>query len=146
MPTAGRLAGALTFMALAYVATRMMLPLFAEGAVPARFLEVNLFAAVVAGWVTVGQRTGRGVVAAFGVGVTGLAVFLFWSFFIHSVEQMLEEAFRRAYHGPFEALVAIFEIMIDFGHTLLRPPIVSALLLGSIAASLVTEYFARNFR
>ena len=146
MPTAGRLAGALTFMALAYFATAMMLPLFPEGAEPARFLEVNLFAACIAGWVTVGQRAGRGTVAAFGVGVTGLAVFLFWMFFIHAVDEMLEEAFRRAYDGPVEAVVAIFEIMTEFGYMLLRPPVVSLLFLGSIAAGLLTEYFARNFR
>lgn len=145
MPTAGRLAGAVTFMALAYIATRMMQPLFAEGTAPSRFLEVNLFAAMLAGWITVGQRAGRGTVAAFGVGITGLAVFLFWMFFIHAVDEMLAEAYRRAYDGPVEAVVAIFEQMIELGQRLLQPPIVSALFVGSIAAGLATEYFARNY-
>ena len=127
MPTAGRLAGAVTFMALAYIATRMMLPLFPVGTAPARFLEVNLFAACLAGWITVGQRAGRGVVAAVGVGITGLAVFLFWMFFLHALDEMLEEAFHKSYHGPVEAIVAVFEIMVQLGQKLLLPPVLSAL-------------------
>ena len=146
MPTAGRLAGALTFMALAFVLTLLMEPLFPDGTVPRNFMLVNVLSAMMAGWTTVGSRAGRGLVAAFGVGITGLAVFGFWMFFLHGFAMMLKEAFRKAYDGPMEAIAAIFEMMARLGGMLLTPDVLVAMLAGSIVAGLVTEHFARNYR
>ena len=95
MPTAGRLAGAVTFMILAIAVSAMMVPLYPDGLVPRHFYEINVAVALIAGWVTVGSRTGQGYVAAFGVGVTGLAVFLFWMFFLHGFD---ENSLERQQH------------------------------------------------
>ncbi|GGL59163.1 TrgA family protein [Wenxinia marina] len=146
MPTAGRLAGALTFMALAFILTLLMVPLFPEGTVPRHFMQINVVAAMMAGWTTVGSRAGRGMVAAFGVGLTGVAVFGFWMFFLHGFGMMLKEAFRKAYDGPMEAIAAIFEMMARLGGMLLTPEVLMVMIAGSIVAGLVTEHFARNYR
>ncbi|SHI40099.1 TrgA family protein [Wenxinia saemankumensis] len=146
MPTAARLSGAVTFLILAFLATQAMLPLFPENAAPRNFLAVNLGAAAIAGWVTVGSRAGRGYIPAFGLGVTGLSVFLFWMLLVHGFDEMLANAFRKYYDGPVEALVAMVGEMIDLGTRVLVADTVVLLFVGSILAALVTEYFGRNYR
>ena len=146
MPTAGRLVGALTFMAMAYVVTQIMIPLFPDSGAPRLFLEINLLAAVIAGWITLGSRAGTGVVNAFANALTALAVFAFWMFFLHACGEMLEEAFRKQYDGPVEAIVGVFELMIDLGKRLLVPETLAILFGGAFLGSFITEYFARNYR
>ena len=146
MPTAARLAGAAMFVLLALVASSMMVPLFGDGAVPRQFHAINVFAALLAGWATLGSRAGQGITASFANAFTALGVFLFWMLFVHGFNEMIDRAFRKYYDGPLEAIVAVFERMIDIASRVLTVETVLLLVIGSLLASFAAEYAARHFR
>ena len=146
MPTAARLAGAGMFVLLALIGSSMMVPLFGDGAVPRQFAMINLFAALLAGWTTLGSRAGQGMSASIANAFTALAVFLFWMLFIHGFNEMLDRAFRKYYDGPLEAVVAVFERMTDIAGKILTWETLLFLVVGSLLASFAAEYAARHFR
>ena len=146
MPTAARLAGAAMFVLLAFIASSMMLPLFGEGAVPRQWLAINIFAALLAGWATLGSRAGQGMTASFANAFTALGVFLFWMLFIHGFNEMVDRAFRKYYDGSLEAIVAIFQQMIEIAGKVFTLETVGFLIVGSLVASFAAEYAARHFR
>lgn len=148
MPTAGRLAGAITFGALAFYLSFLVIPLFAEGdlPVPDRWMVINVVAGILTGWITVGPRSGAGFVASFGVGVTGAVIMVLWVLFAHSFSDMIAQSFRKVYDTPVEALVDVFRLMIDYAALLGTPQVITTLLGGGIAAGLIANHFARNYR
>ena len=146
MPTAARLTGAAMFVLLALIVSTMMLPLFGDGAVPRQFVTINIFAAILAGWATLGSRAGQGASASFANAFTALGVFLFWMLFIHGCNEMIDRAFRKYYDGPLEAIVAIVERMVDIASKIFTLETVGFLVVGSLIASFAAEYAARHFR
>jgi hypothetical protein len=146
MPTAGRLAGALTFGLLAWYVSWLTAPLFPSAVVPDNWFMFNLVLGLLTGWMTVGPRSGEGIVSAVGVGVTGAVVLGFWILFVHSFRDMIGKSFRKIYDSGIEAVVDIFGIMIkDYILEIGTMPVIAALLGWGIAAGLVTDYFAKRY-
>lgn len=147
MPTAARLTAALSLALLAFILSGMVIPLMPEGrSVGPRFTPVNMLVALVVGWVVLGPRAGRGQVSAINNGLTGVAVMMFWELFVHSTDEMVRLAMRNRYDGPFEALLEILYIGFDFGQMIFTVNVIATVLIGGVAAGLMTEYASRRWR
>lgn len=146
MPTAARLIAALGLACLAFVVTGQIIPLFPEGKDFGYFLQINLALGIAVGWVLMGPRGGRGLVPAINNGLTGMAVLMFWGLFTYGCIEMVKLAMRHRYGGPFEALIAIFEIGFEYFMIVLQTNIVLTLVFGGIAVGLITEVAARRWR
>lgn len=145
MPTAGRLAAAIALGALGGYLAFLLFPLFDEGTAPTFLYPLSIGAGIWAGWVVIGKRAGRGYNAAIGNGITGMLAMVFWIMFVMSFADMIKKSMRRSYDGPVEAVVNVFEIMIDYAGTLYTNEVAMVLAGGAIAAGLFSEFFAKRY-
>lgn len=145
MPTASRLVAALSLMVIAFLVSSMIIDNGEEGKDYGYFSYVNLLLGFLCGWVIMGKRAGRGWTAAVNNGLTGVASLVFWGLFVQGTYEMFRLAMRHRYGGPFEALLAIFQIGLDFGKLLITPEIIATLAIGAILSGLFTEGASRRW-
>jgi len=100
---------------------------------------------VVCGWIIMGKRAGRGWTAGINNGLTGVASLVFWGLFIQGAYEMVQQAMRNRFGGPFEAVLAIFELGVEFAKQLWAPEILLTLIIGAVVAGLLTEFAARRW-
>ena len=145
MPTMGRLVGAILFAILGYYLAMTMAPLFEEGRVPGFWYPMCVVIGIWAGWFVVGRKAGLGYRAGIGIGLTGVAAQLFWMLFILSFGDMLTKSMRRSYDGPVEAIVNVFEIVVEYVVQFATYDVVVATIGGAIICGLITEFFGRRY-
>ena len=147
MPTAARLVAALSLAILAFVVSGQVMPLLPEGkGVGPWFTPVNMAVAFLSGWIILGSRAGRGTVPGINNGLTGVVAMMFWELFVHSTDEMVRQAMRNRFDGPFEAIIAILYIGIDYGIMIATANIIITLVVGGVVAGLATEYAHRRWR
>lgn len=146
-PTAAKLVAALILGATGYVLSGLVPPLMPEGTDFGWFALVNLGLGVLAGWITVGRRAGRGMTAAIGNGLTGGATLLFWGLLVQSCNEMLRLALRKRFDGPIESLLAMLGQGAEWaGLALMHPPFTFLLVVGAVASGLAAEIAAKLWR
>ncbi|RBW61720.1 TrgA family protein [Ruegeria sp. A3M17] len=146
MPTAPKLVSGLCLLIVAFLVSSMVIENGDEGKNYGMFTYVNMALGVICGWWIMGKRAGRGWTAAINNGLTGMAALVFWGLFVQGVNEMLRLAMRHRYDGPFEALISIFKICVEYGQQLVVPEILWTLVIGALVTGLVTEEAARRWR
>lgn len=146
-PTAAKLIASVILGVTGFVLSLLVVPLLQEGTNVGWFPLVNTVIGLLAGWITVGRRAGRGTSGAIGNGLTGGAVLMFWGLFVQSFNEMLRLSLRNRYDGPVQALTDMLEMGYEWGLLALTSPLFSlTLLLGAVAAGLSAEIAARLWR
>ncbi len=140
MPDAARLTAAACLALLAFILSGMIMPLMPDDTDFGYFTVVNIVVGFLVGWVLMGRRAGNGFSAAITNGLTGALALVFWGLFVQGGNEMLRLAMRNYYDGPFEAIFAIFEHMVEFGAYLLNPVILVTLAVGGALSGLATDY------
>ncbi len=146
MPDAAKLVAALGLAILGFVVSGLIMPLFEEDTNFGWFTWVNVGLGFLSGWMVIGRRAGRGVVSAINVGLSGAAVLTFWGLFVQACNEMVRIAMKNRYDGPFEALVAIFEIGAEWAVLMATVPILSTLAIGGVLTGFAAEYAWRTWR
>ncbi|WP_209833300.1 TrgA family protein [Ruegeria sp. HKCCE3926] len=146
MPTASRLVAAVCLVVLAFLVSSMVIENGEEGKDYGYFTYVNMALGAICGWKIMGKRAGRGWTAGINNGLTGVASLIFWALFVQGCYRMFDLAMRNRYGGPFEAVMAIFSIGIDYGKQLIYPEILVTLAIGAVVAGLATEQASRKWR
>ncbi|MEL6913208.1 MAG: TrgA family protein [Pseudomonadota bacterium] len=145
MPTFARVVAAVLFGALAYYVSTLIPPLF-EGERPLPSLPYwNAFFGVLLGWRQAGRLAGRGFGASVSSGVTTSVSLFVTCLFAHSFAEMIDRSMRGQYGGPAEAVVAVFNLMYEFGETIFTNEVLTSTIVGGIAAAMVTEIFSRRY-
>lgn len=145
MPTAGRLIGAFAFAIVAAYLAYVTTPLFEEGRRPSFWYPLCICVGLWAGWAIVGRRSGHGYSASVGLSMTGIAALAFWILFIYSSYDMIGKSMRKAYDGPVEAVVNVFELLAKYGLQFMTLDVITALVVGGFIAGMFTEFFARRY-
>ena len=146
MPTAARLVAAILFGALAYYVSELVRPIFADERPLPNLALINTGFGILLGWTTAGSRVGGGLRGAIGAGLTTSIALFFLCLFANSFAEMIRRSLRKQYDTPIEAIIAVFELAIDFGQRVLTPEIIGTSLLGGIAAAIVMNITGRFFR
>lgn len=146
MPDAAKLVAALGMGVVAFIATLMIMPLFEEDTNFGYFMHVNIVLGLLVGWNVIGKRAGRGTVSAINVGMTSVVVLVFWGIFVQSCNEMTRLAMKNRFDGPFEALVAVFEIGAEWALLMTTVPIWVTLFVGGILVGLASEFAWRTWR
>ncbi len=145
MPTASRLVAAVCLLVVAFIVSGMIIDNGEEGKDYGYFTYVNMALGWVCGWTIMGKRAGRGWTAGVNNGLTGMASLVFWALFVQGTYEMFRLAMRHRYDGPFEALIAIFKIGVDYGQLLIEPEILITLGVGAVVAGVLTEHASRRW-
>ncbi len=146
MPTASRLVAALCLVVIAFIVSGMVIQNGPEDKEYGKFTYVNMSIGFICGWVIMGKRAGRGVTAGINNGLTGAAALVFWGLFVQGTYEMFSLAMRQRYGGPFEALLSIFSIGVEYGKQLIVPEILWTLAIGAVVTGLATEFAARRWK
>jgi len=146
MPNATSLFSAICLAVLAFVVSGQVMPLFEEGKDFGNFTYVNMGLGLLVGWKTLGPRAGRGITSGITNGITGVAVLVFWALFVHGCYEMVRLAMRNRYNGPFEAVLAIFEIGYEYAVLIAQPNILITLAIGAVFTGLLAEHICRIWR
>ena len=146
MPTAARLVAAICLAVTAYLVSRMIIPLMPESTDFGYFVPLNIALGLVVGWIAMGWRAGRGVVAGINNGLTGVAVLVFWGLAVQAAYEMFRLAMRNRYDGPFDAIVAIFRIGAEYALMIGTVEIVVFLVVAAVVSGLLTEVAGRMWR
>jgi hypothetical protein len=146
MFTMPRLIAAVLLAIAGFLGSELIKPLMPEGTQFGRFSLVNLALGAIMGWVVIGSRVGRGVVAAVNHGLTGTSALIFWGLFVQAGYEMLRLSLRRRYDGPVEALTDLFRIAIEYALTMATVPVLGTLFVGGILAAVLAEIAARHWR
>ena len=145
MPTAARLTAAICFGALGLAFAYMSAQYFAEARQPSYWYPLSGGVGLLAGWIVVGSRVGRGYTAGMANGITGGVTVLFWVFFLMSFADMIQKSMRNAYDGPVEAVVGVFEIMGEYALQFAYIELGVLMFVGSIVGGYITEFVGRRW-
>lgn len=142
MPTAAKAVSAVLLAVVSWFAADAVRPLLPEQTQFGWFNEVAVLIGLLVGWRVMGNRVQGGFVEAFSAGLTGAAALVFWNLFVQSFNEMLGNALDRKYDGPFEGLIAVFYIAVDYAQYLLDPTVAGIIVIGSSLSALVANRFA----
>lgn len=146
MPTAARLVAAICLAIVAFIVSGMVMPLMPESTDFGYFVPLNIIIGLLAGWIVMGRRVGRGTTAAINNGLTGVFVMMLWGIGVQACNEMVRLAMKNRYDNAMEAIVAIFQIGAEFGLMIATVPIGLFLLVGAVVSGLVTEYAGNRWR
>lgn len=146
MPNAASLFAGLSLAVIAFIVSGQIIPLFPEGKDFGYFTVVNMAIGALVGWFLMGRRAGQGITPGVTNGITGVAVMVFWALFVQGCYEMVRLAMRNRYDGPFEAILAIFEIGYEYGVIIAQPNILWTLVIGAVCSGLLAEYISRIWR
>lgn len=145
MPTASKLTGAFTFALLSYFAAQSFIIHLPEGSVIGFFREITAAIGFAVGWRVMGRLTGRGYRDAIGSGMRTQLTVVFFALLGFSIYFMVKKSTHMMYDGPMEAVLGVFDIMLDYGKKLLVPDMGVVLLGGGAIAGIVTEWAGRRW-
>ncbi|MEL6839939.1 MAG: TrgA family protein [Pseudomonadota bacterium] len=145
MPTAGRLAGAIVFALFGWYVAGIMAPFFPEERPPQYLLPMCAAIGLFLGWTVCGSRAGKGYMQAISNGLTTIGAFSFCVVAALGGNQMISNALRNRYDGPMDAIVGMFELIIEQSIRFLDVPFLATLVIGGIVCAMIAEYFGKNY-
>lgn len=146
MPTAARLVAAICLMFVAYFLSMLVIPLMPESTDFGYFVPVNLVLGLCIGWIVMGKRAGRGTTAAINNGLTGVFVLFLWGIGVQAINEMVRRAMRNRYDGPFEAIVAVFQIGAEWAYMIATASMGATALVGAVISGLLTESASKRWK
>lgn len=146
MPTAARLMGAVCLAFLAYVLSRMIMPLMPDGTDFGYFVVTNVALGIVAGWVVMGSRAGGNIGTGISNGLTGAFVLVLWGLAAQAVLEMLHRSLQRRYDGLGEAFIAVLTLGAEYFLVMASVPIAITLVVGGALSGLLTNYAKSKWR
>lgn len=98
-----------------------------------------------AGWFMSGQRSGDGVYAGLGYGLTSSALIVFWGVLVFSGYKMLQNSIQRRYDGPMDALQDMVTIGAGYIQMIAVAEVIWPLVVGGVFGGWLTEWVARRW-
>lgn len=146
MPTAAKLVAALAFALTGFLGAEAFKLGMPPGMAFGPFSLVIAAIGVLCGWTISGRLAGGGYTASVGYGLRSSVTIAFWGLLIYSTERMVQRSLDMLYDGPVEAVIGIFQLMVDLGQRLLTAEVLTVLAVGGVFGGLVAEWAARRWR
>jgi hypothetical protein len=145
MPTAAKLTAAVAFAIVAYLAAVAFVPHLPEGSQIGLFREITAVIGFGTGWLVMGGLVGHSYRDAAGSGVRTSVTLVFCALLGFSIYLMVKKSFKMIYDGPMEAVLAVFEIMMEYGRMMLVPDVLGVLALGGVLGGIAAEWAGRRW-
>ena len=145
MPTAAKLTAAVAFALLAFIAADTFVKHLPEGTALGFFREITAAIGFVVGWIVMGALAGHGYREAIGHGIRTSITVVFWALLGFSIYFMIQKSMHMMYDGPMEAVLGIFDLMLEYGKKLVALDMAVVLFGGGALAGLVTEWAGKRW-
>jgi hypothetical protein len=142
MPTAARVVAAICIAFVAWVVSGLV-----KQAMPGTpnfglFVPLSVAVALACGWTILGRRADRGRLGfanAIGVGLSAMAMTVFWVLLICALEESFRTAMTRGYHDPMKVIYALYPIGSRLGSVLLDTTILVWLCFGGAISGVLAH-------
>lgn len=145
MPTATKLFSALFFAAVAWFAASRYAQGLPEGMSPGRLLPVSALIGAIFGWRWMGNRANRSYSESLGTGVVTSTLIFIWTNLAFSIVEMLERTTHMRYRDALQAVLGVFDLMMQYGGLLFRTDAPIVLLVGGLLGGLGAEFVSRRW-
>ncbi|MDB5660422.1 MAG: hypothetical protein JWS10_3037 [Cypionkella sp.] len=145
MPTASKLAAAIAFALLGFIAAQTFVKHLPEGTPLGHFREITAAIGFAVGWFVMGKLTRKGYREAVNSGLLTALVLVFWVLLAFAIYLMVKKSMHMMYDGPMEAVLGIFELMFDYGKMLVTPDMLGVILGGGVLAGFVSEWAGKRW-
>lgn len=145
MPTAAKLVAALCFAAIGWVGATAYIPFLPEATPVGWLRESAAFVGALCGWMIMGRVIGRSYATSIGNGISTAVAVAFWLVLIWSGHEMVVRSTKMMYDGPMDAVLGMFDIMVQYGGLLLTPEVVGIMVVGGVLAGMATEWAGRRW-
>jgi len=141
MPTAARIVAAACIAFIAWVVSglsKQALQLSDTG----NFVLFSVIVGALCGWIILGGRADRGrlgMLNAIGVGLTAVAMTLFWVLLIVSLLESFGIAMERRFHDPMKVIYGLQPIAMGYGRALLDTTILVWLVFGGAITGILAH-------
>ncbi|MBK6466453.1 MAG: TrgA family protein [Rhodobacter sp.] len=146
MPTAAKLVAALCFAVVGWLAANAHIPALGENAAFGAFREISAFLGIIVGWRLMGSRVGQSYSDAVGSGLLTSIALVFFSLLGFSTYMMIKQSTKMVYDGPMEAVLGIFQYMMENAQAMLTPGVLGILIIGGGLGGYLSEWTARRWR
>jgi hypothetical protein len=93
-----------------------------------------------------GNAVGKGYLRAVGSGWKTMIVLIFFALLFFGIWEMLQLSVRMRYDGPMEAILDVFQRMLDRSIPVLTVPVLVTIAIGGGIAGILTENASRRWR
>jgi hypothetical protein len=145
MPTGAKLMAALSFAIVGWIVANAYVPTMPSGTTVGLFRELCGVIGALVGWKVMGGSVGKGYGASIGSGWKTVIVLVFFALLIFSTREMVLLSMKMRYDGPVDAVLAIFELMMEKAQALLTPNVLVSMVVGGAVAGLLSESASRRW-
>ena len=145
MPTAAKLIAAVAFAIVALIAAITFVPHMPEGSQIGLFRELTAVIGFIVGWFVMGDLVGKGYGEAAGSGLRTSVTVVFFTLLGFSVYLMVKKSYKMVYDGPMDAVLGVFQLMMEYGQMMLVPDVLGVLAVGGVLGGVVAEWAGRRW-
>lgn len=145
MPTAAKLIAAVVFAIVALIAAITFVPHMPEGSQIGLFRELTAVIGFIVGWFVMGDLVGKGYGEAAGSGLRTSVTVVFFTLLGFSIYLMVKKSYKMVYDGPMDAVLGVFQLMMEYGQMMLVPDVLGVLAVGGVLGGVVTEWAGRRW-
>lgn len=145
MPTAAKLISAVAFAIVALIAATAFVTHMPEGSRIGLFPEITAGIGFAVGWLVMGGLVGQGYGEAAGSGLRTSVTLVFFTLLGFAIYLMVQKSYKMVYDGPMEAVLGVFEIMLEYGQMMLVPDVLGVLAVGGVLGGLAAEWAGRRW-
>lgn len=146
MPTAAKLVAAIGLAMVAFAAATHYYTFLPEGTRATYFAPVCALIGAYVGWREIGGRAGRGMAAAFWVGIFAAILLYALALSAFSIRDMLLRATRGHFDGLMDALTGTISSGTGFVALSMEPLLWAIVIGGGALTGLVSELVSRHWR
>ena len=146
MPTAAKLVAALSFALVGWLAANAHIPALGAGAAYGAFREITAGIGLVVGWTVMGGVVGQGYAQAAGSGLRTSVTLVFFALLGFSTYHMILQSTKMVYDGPMDAVLGIFDYMMENGAEMATVGVLAVLGLGGMLGGMASEWACRRWR
>lgn len=143
MPTAGKLTGAVGLAAVSFLAASRIVLHIPDDRPMTNFIIASVVLGLIIGWFVLGRRVGRG--AGTWNGIYSAATILIVGVFGFAGSVMLKRSTKFRYDDPFEAVMAVFDIMYDLTLKHLSLDVIAIVFVGGAIVGALVEWAHRRW-
>lgn len=146
MPTGAKAMAAFSFALVGWIVANTYV---ANMEIAERVGYVREWTAVIGlfvGWRVMGNSVGKGYARAITSGWKTMIVLIFFALLFFGIYEMLQLSVQMRYDGPMEAILDVFQRMLNRSISILKVPVLAAILIGGGIAGMATENANRRWR
>lgn len=142
MPTAARIVAAVCIAFIAWVVSGLVKQAMPDEPTFGYFVPICVVVGAICGWTILGRRADRGKLGyanAVGVGLSAMAMTVFWVLLFVSSWESFTIAVQRTFHDPMKVIYNLYPIALDHLRTMSDVDIIVWLVAGGAITGILAH-------